>query len=83
MEIIGLNQDVVNKYLPAPLSALRMGLDKIAKETLKTFLRIFKKMIFPWKGCLLVVCINGNAKGEFHLFNPPDNSPVAVFNQNE
>lgn len=70
-EIIGLNQDVVEKYFTGAISRIEgMGLDEIAKETLVKHFSSFKQNddesgllptggIYQWK-----------RKGEFHLFNP-------------
>ncbi|HVT85265.1 MAG TPA: glutamate synthase large subunit, partial [Chitinophagaceae bacterium] len=70
-EIIGLNQDVVEKYFTGAISRIEgMGLDEIAKETLAKHFSSFRQNnyesgllptggIYQWK-----------RKGEFHLFNP-------------
>jgi glutamate synthase (NADPH/NADH) large chain len=70
-EIIGLNQDVVEKYFTGAISRIEgMGLDEIAKETLAKHFSSFSQNnyesgllptggIYQWK-----------RKGEFHLFNP-------------
>jgi len=70
-EIVGLNEDVVEKYFTGAISRIRgMGLDEIAKETLVKHFYSFSQNtheidrlpvggIYQWK-----------QKGEFHLFNP-------------
>ncbi|HEV8283401.1 MAG TPA: glutamate synthase large subunit [Chitinophagaceae bacterium] len=70
-EIIGLNNEVVDKYFTGATSRIQgMGLDEIAKEILaKHFVAFSKKEvgadrlpvggIYQWK-----------KQGEFHLFNP-------------
>ena len=71
MEIIGLNQDVVNKYFTGATSRIEgMGLDEIAKETLVKHFFAFSRKDIPVERLPVGGLYQWKRKGEFHLFNP-------------
>ncbi|MEY4628165.1 MAG: glutamate synthase large subunit, partial [Bacteroidota bacterium] len=70
-EIIGLNQDVVNKFFTGAVSRIEgMGLDEIAKEALAKHSLAFSKKSIPVDRLPVGGVFQWKRKGEFHLFNP-------------
>ncbi|MEY3542135.1 MAG: glutamate synthase large subunit, partial [Bacteroidota bacterium] len=70
-EIIGLNQDVVNKYFTGAESRIEgMGLDEIAREALAKHNLAFSKKNIPVDRLPVGGIYQWKRKGEFHLFNP-------------
>ena len=70
-EIIGLNQDVVNKYFTGAVSRIEgMGLDEIAREALAKHNLAFSKKNIPVDRLPVGGIYQWKRKGEFHLFNP-------------
>lgn len=70
-EILGLNQDVVNKYFTGSTSRIEgMGLDEIARETLAKHFFAFSKKDIPVDRLPVGGVYQWKRKGEFHLFNP-------------
>lgn len=70
-EILGLNQDVVDKYFTGATSRIQgMGLDEIAKETLAKHYFAFNKKDMPVDRLPVGGVYQWKRKGEFHLFNP-------------
>lgn len=70
-EIIGLNQDVVDKYFTGAVSRIEgMGLDEIAKEALTKHLRGFSRKSIPVDRLPVGGVFQWKRKGEYHLFNP-------------
>ncbi|MEY2811634.1 MAG: glutamate synthase large subunit [Bacteroidota bacterium] len=70
-EIIGLNQDVVNKYFTGAVSRIEgLGLDEIAREALAKHNLAFSKKNTPVDRLPVGGIYQWKRKGEFHLFNP-------------
>ncbi len=70
-EIIGLNQDVVNKYFTGAVSRIEgLGLDEIAREALAKHNLAFSKQNIPVDRLPVGGIYQWKRKGEFHLFNP-------------
>ena len=70
-EIIGLNQDVVNKYFTGAVSRIEgLGLDEIAREALAKHSLAFSKKNIPVDRLPTGGIYQWKRKGEFHLFNP-------------
>ena len=70
-EIIGLNNDVVDRYFTGATSRIGgMGLDEIAKETLSKHFYAFSKKDIPVDRLPVGGVYQWKRKGEFHLFNP-------------
>lgn len=70
-EILGLNQDVVDKYFTGATSRIAgMGLDEIAKETLTKHYFAFNRKDIPVDRLPVGGVYQWKRKGEFHLFNP-------------
>lgn len=70
-EILGLNQDVVDKYFTGATSRIEgMGLDEIARETLIKHFFAFNKKDIPVDRLQVGGIYQWKRKGEFHLFNP-------------
>ncbi|MFZ9589733.1 MAG: glutamate synthase large subunit, partial [Chitinophagaceae bacterium] len=70
-EIIGINQDVVNKYFTGAVSRIEgLGLDEIAREALAKHNLAFSKKNIPVDRLPVGGIYQWKRKGEFHLFNP-------------
>ena len=70
-EIIGLNQDVVDKYFTGAVSRIAgMGLDEIAREALVKHHVAFSRKEIPIDRLPVGGLYQWKRKGEFHLFNP-------------
>jgi glutamate synthase (NADPH/NADH) large chain len=70
-EIIGLNQDVVDKYFTGAVSRIAgMGLDEIAREALVKHQVAFSRKEIPINRLPVGGIYQWKRKGEFHLFNP-------------
>jgi glutamate synthase (NADPH) large chain len=70
-EIIGIHQEVVNKYFTGAISRLQgMGLDEIAREALEKHARGFSRKALPIDRLPVGGLYQWKRKGEFHLFNP-------------
>jgi glutamate synthase (NADPH/NADH) large chain len=70
-EIIGLNNDVVDRYFTGATSRIGgMGLDEIARETLSKHFFAFSKKDIPVDRLPVGGFYQWKRKGEFHLFNP-------------
>ena len=70
-EILGLNQDVVNKYFTGAVSRVAgMGLDEIAKEALAKHALAFNLKNIPVDRLSVGGVYQWKRKGEVHLFNP-------------
>lgn len=70
-EIIGLNNEVVEKYFTGAVSRIEgMGLDEIAKEALAKHQLAFNKKNIPMDRLPVGGVFQWKRKGEFHLFNP-------------
>ncbi|MCC7524588.1 MAG: glutamate synthase large subunit [Chitinophagaceae bacterium] len=70
-EILGLNQDVVNKYFTGAVSRVAgMGLDEIAKEALSKHALAFNLKDIPVDRLSVGGIYQWRRKGEVHLFNP-------------
>lgn len=70
-EIIGLNNDVVDKYFTGAVSRIQgMGLDEIAREALAKHMRGFSRKSLPVDRLPVGGIFQWKRKGEFHLFNP-------------
>jgi glutamate synthase (NADPH) large chain len=71
MEILGLNNEVVNKYFTGATSRIEgIGLDEIAKEALAKHYVAFSKKEAPVNRLPVGGQYQWKRKGEFHLFNP-------------
>jgi glutamate synthase (NADPH/NADH) large chain len=71
MEILGLNQEVVDKYFTGAVSRIQgIGLEEIAKEALVKHFFAFSKKDIPVDRLPFGGVYQWNRKGEFHLFNP-------------
>jgi len=70
-EIIGLNNDVVDRYFTGATSRIGgMGLDEIARESLSKHFYAFSKKDIPVDRLPVGGIYQWKRKGEFHLFNP-------------
>jgi glutamate synthase (NADPH) large chain len=70
-EILGLNQEVVDKYFTGATSRIQgIGLEEIAKEALVKHLFAFSKKDIPVDRLPVGGIYQWKRKGEFHLFNP-------------
>ena len=70
-EIIGLNNEVVDKYFTGAVSRIQgMGLDEIAKEALAKHRLAFARKSLPVDRLPVGGFYQWKRKGEFHLFNP-------------
>lgn len=70
-EIIGLNNEVVDKYFTGAVSRIEgMGLDEIAKESLAKHQLGFSRKSIPVDRLPAGGVYQWKRKGEFHLFNP-------------
>jgi len=70
-EIIGLNQDVVDKYFTGAVSRIAgMGLDEIAREALIKHQVAFSRKEIPIDRLPVGGIYQWKRKGEYHLFNP-------------
>ena len=70
-EIIGLNNDVVDRYFTGATSRIGgIGLDEIARETLSKHFYAFSKKDIPVDRLPVGGIYQWKRKGEFHLFNP-------------
>ena len=70
-EILGLNQDVVDKYFTGATSRIQgIGLDEIAKEALAKHWFAFSRKDIPVDRLPVGGVYQWKRKGEFHLFNP-------------
>ncbi|MBC7873645.1 MAG: glutamate synthase large subunit [Ferruginibacter sp.] len=70
-EILGLNNEVVNKYFTGATSRIAgMGLDEIARESLAKHFFAFSKKDLPVDRLPVGGIYQWKRKGEVHLFNP-------------
>src|SRR6478609_9711415 len=70
-EIIGLNNEVVDKYFTGATSRIHgMGLDEIAKEILAKHVVAFTRKEIPVDRLSVGGIYQWKKNGEFHLFNP-------------
>ena len=70
-EILGLNQEVVDKYFTGATSRIQgIGLEEIAKEALVKHWFAFSKKEIPVNRLPVGGLYQWKRKGEFHLFNP-------------
>src|SRR6478672_1670689 len=70
-EIIGLNNEVVEKYFRGTVSRIEgMGLDEIAKETLVKHFFAFNKKDIPVDRLSVGGIYQWKKNGQVHLFNP-------------
>src|SRR5688572_1310225 len=70
-EILGLNQDVVNKYFTGAVSRIEgVGLDELAREALAKHWFAFSRKDIPVNRLPVGGIYQWKRKGEFHLFNP-------------
>lgn len=70
-EILGLNQDVVDKYFTGATSRIQgIGLPEIAKEALAKHWFAFSRKDIPVDRLPVGGVYQWKRKGEFHLFNP-------------
>src|SRR5436190_1268057 len=70
-EIIGLNNEVVDKYFTGATSRIQgMGLDEIAKEILAKHVVAFTRKEIPVDRLSVGGIYQWKKNGEFHLFNP-------------
>ncbi len=70
-EIIGLNDEVVDKYFTGAVSRIQgMGLDEIARESLAKHYLSFSRKDIPVDRLPVGGLYQWKRKGEFHLFNP-------------
>jgi glutamate synthase (NADPH/NADH) large chain len=71
MEILGLNQEVVDKYFTGAVSRIQgIGLEEIAREALVKHQFAFTKKDIPVDRLPAGGIYQWKRKGEFHLFNP-------------
>jgi len=71
MEILGLNQDVVDKYFTGAVSRIQgIGLEEIAKEALAKHFFAFSRKDIPVDRLPVGGVYQWKRKGETHLFNP-------------
>jgi glutamate synthase (NADPH) large chain len=70
-EILGLNQEVVDKYFTGAVSRIQgIGLAEIAREALVKHLFAFSRKDIPVDRLPVGGIYQWKRKGEFHLFNP-------------
>lgn len=70
-EILGLNQEVVDKYFTGATSRIQgIGLEEIAREALVKHYFAFSKKDIPVDRLPVGGVYQWKRKGEFHLFNP-------------
>ena len=70
-EILGLNQEVVDKYFTGATSRIQgIGLEEIAKEALVKHWFAFSRKDIPVDRLPVGGIYQWKRKGEFHLFNP-------------
>ncbi len=70
-EILGLNQEVVDKYFTGAVSRIQgVGLEEIAKEALVKHFFAFSRKDIPVNRLPVGGIYQWKRKGEFHLFNP-------------
>ncbi len=70
-EILGINQDVVNKYFTGATSRIEgMGLDEMAREALAKHFFAFSKREVPVDRLPVGGVYQWKQRGEYHLFNP-------------
>jgi glutamate synthase (NADPH) large chain len=70
-EILGINQDVVDKYFTGATSRIQgIGLEEIAKEALVKHFYAFSRKDIPVERLPVGGLYQWKRKGEFHLFNP-------------
>ncbi|HMO33360.1 MAG TPA: glutamate synthase large subunit [Lacibacter sp.] len=70
-EILGLNQEVVDKYFTGAVSRIQgIGLEEIAREALVKHFFAFSKKNVPVDRLPVGGVYQWKRKGEFHLFNP-------------
>jgi len=70
-EILGLNQDVVDKYFTGAVSRIQgIGLEEIAREALVKHFFAFSRKDIPVNRLPVGGIYQWKRKGEFHLFNP-------------
>jgi glutamate synthase (NADPH) large chain len=70
-EILGLKQDVVDKYFTGAVSRIEgVGLDELAKEALAKHWFAFSRKDVPVNRLPAGGIYQWKRKGEFHLFNP-------------
>lgn len=70
-EILGLNQEVVDKYFTGAVSRIQgIGLAEIAKEALVKHFFAFSRKDIPVDRLPVGGVYQWKRKGEFHLFNP-------------
>ncbi|WP_407528367.1 glutamate synthase large subunit [Lacibacter sp. MH-610] len=70
-EILGLNQEVVDKYFTGATSRIQgIGLEEIAKEALVKHWFAFSRKDIPVNRLPVGGIYQWKRKGEFHLFNP-------------
>ncbi|MFN4284937.1 MAG: glutamate synthase large subunit [Lacibacter sp.] len=70
-EILGINQDVVDKYFTGAISRIQgIGLEEIAREALVKHYFAFSKKEIPVNRLPVGGIYQWKRKGEFHLFNP-------------
>ena len=83
-EILGLNQDVVDKYFTGAMSRIQgIGLPEIAKEALVKHFFAFSRKDIPVDRLPVGGNYQWKRKGEFHLFNPTSYSSLAILNKDE
>ena len=71
MEIVGINQEVVDKYFTGAVSRIQgIGLDEIAREALVKHFFAFSKKDIPADRLPVGGVYQWKRKGETHLFNP-------------
>src|SRR6186713_544825 len=71
MEILGLNQEVVDKYFTGAVSRIQgIGLEELAREALVKHFFAFSKKDIPVDRLPFGGVYQWNRKGEYHLFNP-------------
>jgi glutamate synthase (NADPH/NADH) large chain len=70
-EILGLNQEVVDKYFTGAVSRIQgIGLEEIAREALVKHFFAFSRKDIPVNRLPVGGIYQWKRKGEFHLFNP-------------
>ncbi len=70
-EILGLNQEVVDKYFTGATSRIQgIGLEELAKEALVKHFYAFSRKDIPVERLPVGGLYQWKRKGEFHLFNP-------------
>src|SRR5262249_15482648 len=70
-EILGLNQEVVDKYFAGTISRIQgIGLEEVAREALVKHYFAYSKKDIPVDRLPTGGIYQWKRKGEFHLFNP-------------